>query len=407
MYSLSSIGAQRQRRRMRQTIGMVALALSAVVALAGCTTDKPNTVGTATTGGSNTCSTKGAVSSDTAIAAAQDIVGKAAGLTTKWDGPTTGPKATKGKSIVYIAANSNNTGDIGVYDGLKEAASVLGWTVKLIDGQNSSTNLNALSQAIALHPDAIALSSFDAKSAESEIARAKAAGIPVIGNHTGESSGYQASYPALFTNITSDPALISKVAAACAIVASKGKAGVTVVGCGTEIQLCLTKEDAMKEEIKSCSGCSVLATDEYPFEDIQQQEAGVATADYQRFGNKLGYMLSINDLYWDAAIPALQAAGVGPEGPPVMIAAGDGSPAAYDRIRKGQYQIATVAEPLNEHGWQVADEIVRAIAGEKPSNFETYPHLVTKENVDLEGGKKGAFDPSNGYRDAYKKAWGL
>ena len=118
-------------------------------------------------------------------------------------------------------------------------------------------------------------------------------------------------------------------------------------------------------------------------------------------------MLSINDLYWDAAIPALQSIGVPPSGPPVMITAGDGSPAAYDRIRNGQYQIATVAEPLVEHGWQVADEIIRALDGAEPTDFITYPHLVTIENVDLEGGKDGSFDPSNNYREEYKKIWGV
>ena len=118
-------------------------------------------------------------------------------------------------------------------------------------------------------------------------------------------------------------------------------------------------------------------------------------------------MLSINDIYFDAAIPALKALGVGPAGPPAMIAAGDGSPAAFKRIRAGQYQIATVAEPLNEHGWQMADELNRAMAGKQPSGYVTYPHITTIQNVDSEGGDQNTYDPGNGYRDAYKKIWAV
>ena len=43
---------------------------------------------------------------------------------------------------------------------------------------------------------------------------------------------------------------------------------------------------------------------------------------------------------------------------------GDGSESAYQRIRSGQYQAVTVAEPLNLQGWQLIDEMNRAVQGE-------------------------------------------
>jgi ribose transport system substrate-binding protein len=90
-----------------------------------------------------------------------------------------------------------------------------------------------------------------------------------------------------------------------------------------------------------------------------------------------------------------------------MIAAGDGSTAAFQRIRTGQYQIATVAEPLNEHGWQAADELNRALSGAQPSTYVTYPHIVTSVNVNAEGGAKNTYDPTNGYRTHYQAIWGV
>ena len=48
-----------------------------------------------------------------------------------------------------------------------------------------------------------------------------------------------------------------------------------------------------------------------------------------------------------------------------------------------------------------------AFAGEKPSGFVPHVHLFTAENVDKDGGAENKFDPGNGYRDEYKKIWGV
>ena len=54
-----------------------------------------------------------------------------------------------------------------------------------------------------------------------------------------------------------------------------------------------------------------------------------------------------------------------------MVSGGDGSVSAYDRVRQGQYQAATIPEPLNLHGWQAIDEMNRAFAGAPPSGYVT------------------------------------
>jgi ribose transport system substrate-binding protein len=90
-----------------------------------------------------------------------------------------------------------------------------------------------------------------------------------------------------------------------------------------------------------------------------------------------------------------------------LISAGDGSVSAYQRIRKGEYQIGTVPEPLNFQGWQAIDEMNRALSGEKPSGYIAKIHLVTKDNIEADGGDKNHFDPGNGYREKYKAIWGV
>jgi ribose transport system substrate-binding protein len=85
----------------------------------------------------------------------------------------------------------------------------------------------------------------------------------------------------------------------------------------------------------------------------------------------------------------------------VAVAAGDGDAAEFQRVRDGDYQAATVAEPLTLQGWQVVDELNRALAGRPPSGFVARPALVTRRTVPA----GGVFDPPSGYRDVYRRAW--
>ena len=71
----------------------------------------------------------------------------------------------------------------------------------------------------------------------------------------------------------------------------------------------------------------------------------------------------------------------------------------------GQYQAVTVAEPLNLQGWQLVDELNRAVQGEACSGYITAPALVTEEGLKASG-DSNQFDPQNGYREAYSKIWG-
>ncbi|MEM1382586.1 MAG: sugar ABC transporter substrate-binding protein, partial [Pseudomonadota bacterium] len=90
---------------------------------------------------------------------------------------------------------------------------------------------------------------------------------------------------------------------------------------------------------------------------------------------------------------------------PQAGSAGDGSEAAFQRIRTGNYQTITVAEPLNLQGWQLVDELNRAIQGEACSGYVTSPALVTQAGLEKLG-DSNQFDPDSPYRDAYSKIWG-
>jgi ribose transport system substrate-binding protein len=346
-----------------------------------------------------------AAQADDLVATAKQIATAATARADKWEGPTSGPKAVAGKTIVYVAGDMRNGGILGVSNGVKEAAGVIGWTYRVIDGQGSvSGQASALSQAIALKPDAIIVGGSDAVQQAAGIEQAVKAGIVVVGWHAGPKPGPMADGH-LFVNVTTDAMEVAKVAAMKAIADSNGKAGV-IVFADSAYAIAIAKGRAMESWIKKCSGCTVLAFEDTPLADTSTRMPQLTTTLLQKYGAKWTYSLGINDLYYDFMGPSLSAAGIQGDQPPYNISAGDGSESAYQRIRSKQYQAATVPEPLNMQGWQLVDELNRAFSKAPWSGFVPGVHLVTVDNIAYDGGAKNIYDPDNGYRDQYKKIWG-
>ena len=258
------------------------------------------------------------------LAEARSRVAAATAPASTWDGPTTGPKAQPGKTIIYISADQRNGGALGVSTGVEEAGAAIGWTVKIIDGQGSVPQQTAaIGQAIALRPDGIVLGTIDAAGQRATIQRATELGIKVVGWHSSPKPGPMDS-PALFANITTPPEQIALTAADYVIAKSDGKAQVAIMR-NSETLIGRTKGDLMRQRIEACSGCSVLSFDVIPIVETSTRVTPLTASLMQRFSGKLNWMLAINDLYFDFAIPALRSAGVGPEGPPLLVSPGDGS----------------------------------------------------------------------------------
>ena len=333
-------------------------------------------------------------------------IAKATAPASTWEGPTTGPKAAAGKTVIYISADQRNGGALGVSNGVVEAAKAIGWNVKVIDGQGSVPQQTAaIGQALALRPDGIILGTIDALGQKTTIEKAIELGIKVVGWHSSPKPGPMES-PALVANITTPPEQIATMAADYAIVQSGGKAQVAVMR-NSETLIGRTKGDLMRARVESCAECKVLSFDVIPIVETSTRVTPLTASLMQRFSGQLTWMLAINDLYFDFALPALRAANAPAGGPPFLVSGGDGSVSAYGRIKEGNYQVATVPEPLNLQGWMAIDELNRAFNAAPWSGYVTSVHLVTKDNVMKDGGANNCFDPDNGYRDHYKAIWGV
>jgi ribose transport system substrate-binding protein len=350
----------------------------------------------------------GAFAQDAYVGDAKAFVARVSSPNPPWDGPTQGPAAARGKTVIYVSADQSNGGAAGVGRAAEEAAKAIGWSFRLIDGQGTTAGRRAaLEQAAEQKPDGIILGTVDASEQADLIRNISRRGIKVVGWHALAKPG-PAPESGIFTNVTTDPLDVARAAGLFAVADSNGTAQ-AVIFTDPAYAIGIAKANAMAEVIGKCKGCSVLAIERVNHGQFRSNPGLMAqrTASLlQRFGTKWSYALGDNDIYFDYMISSLVAAAIPGSGGLNLISAGDGSEVAFERIRKGQYQIGTVAEPLRLHGWQVIDELNRALTDGRPSGYTAPVHLVRNANIRFDGGARNEFDPDNGYRDAYRRIWG-
>ncbi|WP_298839600.1 substrate-binding domain-containing protein [uncultured Roseobacter sp.] len=322
---------------------------------------------------------------------------------TAFDGPTSGPAGAPDKTIVVLAADLKNGGILGVTNGVEEAAEAIGWDVRVLDGAGSVQGRTAaIGQALALQPDGLIINGFDAVEQQAALEGVVAASIPMVAWHSGPKIGCDAP-GGIFANVSTDAMTVSEVAAKWAMEDGGDKVG-AVIFTDSTYQIAIDKADRIKETIEAMGG-TVLEYVDTPIADTSTRMGPLTTSLLQKYGDSWTHALAINDLYFDFMGPALAAAGIQGAGSPKAGSAGDGSEAAFQRIRGAQYQAITVAEPLNLQGWQLVDELNRAIQGEPCSGYVTAPALVTQEGL-AKLGDSNAFDPDSPYREAYSAIWG-
>jgi ABC-type sugar transport system substrate-binding protein len=334
---------------------------------------------------------------------AQQIVAKATREAVRWSGPESGPPGLRGKHIALVTEDLRNGGIIGVAQGAREAATELGWTLKIFDGSGSPAGrAKALADALADQPDGLILCGADALENNVALAAFTQQGIPVVGWHAGAQPGPIAD-TAIAMNVTTDPLEVARLTAMAAVAQSGGHAGVVILT-DRNYAIAMAKAKVMEDIIHACKDCTLLEVRNVAISSSGEQMPAIAKELLAHYGKRWTHTLAINDIYFDYAIAALTSAGVPSDGLSLM-SAGDGSASAFLRIQAKTYQTATVAEPLNQQGWQVIDELNRQMSGQAVSGFVAPIHLVNADNITFDGGQHFQYDPDNGYRDQYRRIW--
>jgi ribose transport system substrate-binding protein len=340
-------------------------------------------------------------STDPAVRRGQAEIARALSSLAGYRGPARGPRAQPGGLVVFIAGDLTNGGIAGAALGVQQAARAIGWQLQILDGQGTTVGqARALRAALRLKPIGIVLGGFDAKAQRLALRRARALAVPVVGWHAGTRPGPDPR-AGLFTNVSSAPASVARLAADYAIARSDGTAQVLIFT-DRRYPIAAYKADVMAAEIRTCVHCAVLDIVNSPIGLAQQQMPAVVSSLLHRFGARFQYMLTINGIYIGGALAAFVNAGRRGTDPPLAIGAGDGDASDFERIRADDHQTASIAEPLYLQGWQIVDELNRARAGQPPSGYIAPPRLIT--HADVPAG--GVFDPPSGYRANYQRIWG-
>jgi len=320
-----------------------------------------------------------------------------------WNGPRTGPAALIGKKVAVVSEDLRNGGVSGVTQGVLEAAKVLQWEIKVFDaGGTAIGRSKASSDALALRPDGLILIGSDAREMEPRLLPFQQKDIPIVGWHVAAQAGPLPNSPVAM-NVSTDPLEVARITAMAAVVAAKGKAGV-VIFTDSSFGIAMAKAKAMADVIRACKGCTLLEMRDVPMSRAAKLMPAVSLELLARHGKQWTHALAINDLYFDHAVPELSRAGQ-VSGSIQLLSAGDGSTTAFTRIQSRNFQNATVAEPLNLHGWQLLDELNRLLARQPVSGYVFPVHLVTPENILFDGGPRFQYDPANGYRNIYRQIW--
>lgn len=384
--------------------------------LAGCGSSSGSSTSSSTAGGASEAegSSETAASSesegsgeteasDPVVQEAKEEIEEATGPTTEWKGPASGPKGAKDKSIACVTEQATDINSKLWCQGVEEAAQKLGWKYAIFNGEGTpSSQRSAIQSALALNPQGIVFVGLEPMSQSALTDEAASKGIPMVGIHAVADPG-PAPEQHLFYNISQDPKTEARTGADMAIANSDGTAEFIEI---TDLTYPIAREKAKvaKERIEECSGCTFLKEENSPFANAETNMGPLFNSYLQTYPEPF-YVFAVSDFYLDNAAPALRAAGIPKEGR-VSLIGSDGSPAAFERIKNGEFELGTVAEPVLEQGWQAADELNRAFAGEKPSGYVQSTHVLTKENIDADT-VGDHFEPHNEFRKHYEEIWGV
>lgn len=344
--------------------------------------------------------------------AIKDTIARTTPATT-WYGPTSGPPLKPGVKVVFIPTAANNALSLNWAQDVIAISKKIGWDATMIDGKGTAQGwVSAMTQAIALKPDVI-MTSADVPSLSTYTKQAHDAGIFVIGLHGTALAGPD---PALYeyTNITSDPYEIGAAEADYAIADSCGTAKV-IIEYDSAYQIATIKGQSMRAEMEKCKTCTILDYVNSPLAQLSTLQPQLCSTWASKYGNGW-YAMTIYDGVWDFCVPALQSAGVGPSD--VHLIGSDGTLQAYDRMRAGQYQVATVPEPAELQAYAAVNDANNAVNGLPPTYGTaagqwTQPVYVAFNepghggNLDVAGGDKSQYYPPNDYATKFMQLWGV
>jgi ribose transport system substrate-binding protein len=359
----------------------------AVAVLGGCGSSDSSS--TATSGSTTAAPTDAAV----APAVAERVASAEKPLTT-WPGPKTPVKVQPGKEVVVVTCGSQGIGCVRAAAGAAEAGKQMGWTVRTVDGKSDPSVWNsAIQDAVAAKADGIILDAVPPALVQNALAKAKSAGVPLVSvfNPVPEDPG------SVFDYVRPDHAEQGRLMADWVAADSSGKANVLVVRAPEFPELLERHEGFTKELASACPGCKVAGTVDMTLATMAQRLPQAVISALQR-NPDIDYIVAPIDSAATFVSEGVRSAGKADK---VKVSGYEGDPDAVARVRDGDVQAATIADPPEWMGWQAMDALARAFAGQEPETVKVPSRLLVADNAPDTEGWQGDLD----FRQQLEQLW--
>jgi ribose transport system substrate-binding protein len=386
-------------RRVRVPSVVVGLATLAV-AVSACGSDDD-----ASTAGSSTSAAAGAVSPE--VAAKLDEARAVPKF--KAPGPTIDVSPLKGKTIYFIPFSSGAEFPQLQGEGVQEAAKVAGVNVKVYTNNGVPSQWQqGIDRAVAEKAAAIIIGA-DPHILAPQIAKAKAAGIPVLVSHavdttleekvTSEVPGTYIGARAPFTDATR---LIADYVAE----QSEGKGNVLYVSQDDMVGYMPAMVKAFEDELATvCPDCEVTVASTTFAEAATKTPTAVQAA--LRKDPSIDWVVPSFDNLTPFVLSALRVTG---KSDSVKIATFNGTPSVLKDISEDGPVVMDIGEPAVVAGYSALDQAMRLALDDEPVDEVPYMRLFDAGNVADAGNPpeatKGYGDPAT-FLDGFKKVWGI
>ncbi|WP_328766238.1 sugar ABC transporter substrate-binding protein [Streptomyces sp. NBC_00286] len=307
-----------------------------------------------------------------------------------------GKEIPKGKQIDFILCGVQSCKDLA--DFFTAAAEELGWTVKQIPTQGTPESVQAAyEQAVRDKPDAVVASGFPRAVYAKQLARLKAADIPVIQSNADDVVGDGIS---LLKNGPKDVGVQGEMLASWVVSDSGAKANTVYFELPAYTILKPVKEGFAAKYEQWCQSCA-LDTVEVPITAVGKDMPDRVVS-YLRSHPKVTHVVFSLGLLNVGVPAALKTAGI--TGKHIVVNVGDAQ--NYQYIQSG---LTDGAMALNSHetAWLQADALARHFTGQSMDVAQeaVLPNmLVTKDNLPS---ADGDFPLIEDYEAQFKALWGL
>ena len=374
--------------------------IAASVSVSGCgsSSSTSSNASPGTSGGSSSGSNS---NSDPSLAEARAKVTKAE-APIKFQAPSSFDMSkNKGKTVWVIAPSTQIPFAVMEANGVKQAGAAAGINVKVFDGQGEADLFNqGVSTAISQHAAGIILFAISPQVVSGPLKQAKAANIPVIDNFNRDPN--DPLDPGIDAQVTLDYSQSGRTMADFIAADSNGKGTVAVLTWGI-FKIFQEMVPAFEQELHAvCPGCTVKTVKNVSPTAPATQLQSITTTLIQQYPT-LNYLVPVSDNLATGMVPAIQASGRS-----VKLVSVDGDTGNLDNVRKGNVEVADVADPpVASIGWALMDQMGRLMAHLPPSKADANLQTQLFTTASIPATDQKLFPGYAAYEDGYLRAWGL